>query len=260
MSVLAVALLGLGGVSCLPQPTPHPEMRSTWPDNIFPGEECLPYDGSKVPDCSKFVDPVLKQPYYHEHSSSKDKLCSILITPLLPDCSRFWECGPELETCLFECAACCRCADDQSLCTDENGWQCSPQCNDQTLGGVQWALTFDDKYNALLQKLLNLHYLGFISSPRVPRVCGQSTIPETAPTPQPPAPACPGRSAWETSARPSVSRTATALMATSVMTVAGASLRTMAVTGSMPTARPLMLYATSQIMKTVSTAMERSVS
>ena len=76
MLVLAVALaLGLEVVSCLPQPTPHPEMRSTWPDNIFPGEECLPYDGSKVPDCSKFVDPVLKQPYYHEHSSSKTKLC-----------------------------------------------------------------------------------------------------------------------------------------------------------------------------------------
>ena len=79
VSSVTLALLGLGGVSCLPQPTPHPEMRSTWPDNIFPGEECLPYDGSKVPDCSKFVDPVLKQPYYHEHSSSKARLFCILI-------------------------------------------------------------------------------------------------------------------------------------------------------------------------------------
>ena len=36
-----------------------------------PGQDCLPYDGSLVPDCSKYVDPVTKQPYYHEHSSSK---------------------------------------------------------------------------------------------------------------------------------------------------------------------------------------------
>ena len=36
-----------------------------------PGVDCLPYDGSVVPDCSKFVDPITKQPYYHEHSSSK---------------------------------------------------------------------------------------------------------------------------------------------------------------------------------------------
>ena len=36
-----------------------------------PGIDCLPYDGSVVPDCSKFVDPITKQPYYHEHSSSK---------------------------------------------------------------------------------------------------------------------------------------------------------------------------------------------
>ena len=33
--------------------------------------ECLPYDGSVVPDCSKYMDPLSKQPYYHEHSSSK---------------------------------------------------------------------------------------------------------------------------------------------------------------------------------------------
>ena len=36
-----------------------------------PGMDCLPYDGSVVPDCSKYVDPITKQPYYHEHSSSK---------------------------------------------------------------------------------------------------------------------------------------------------------------------------------------------
>ena len=37
-----------------------------------PGQECLPYDGSVVPDCSKFVDPITKWPYYHEHSTSKN--------------------------------------------------------------------------------------------------------------------------------------------------------------------------------------------
>ena len=37
-----------------------------------PGEECLPYDGSVVPDCSKFVDPITKWPYFHEHSTSKN--------------------------------------------------------------------------------------------------------------------------------------------------------------------------------------------
>ena len=39
-----------------------------------PGQNCLPYDGSVVPDCSKFVDPITKQPYYHEHSTSKTPL------------------------------------------------------------------------------------------------------------------------------------------------------------------------------------------
>ena len=36
-----------------------------------PGIGCLPYDGSIVPDCSKYVDPITKQPYFKEHSSSK---------------------------------------------------------------------------------------------------------------------------------------------------------------------------------------------
>ena len=33
--------------------------------------DCLPYDGSVVPDCSKYIDPMPKFPYYHEHSNSK---------------------------------------------------------------------------------------------------------------------------------------------------------------------------------------------
>ena len=39
-----------------------------------PGQDCLPYDGSVVPDCSKFVDPITKFPYYHPHSYSKMQL------------------------------------------------------------------------------------------------------------------------------------------------------------------------------------------
>ena len=34
-----------------------------------PVVDCLPYDGSVVPDCSKYVDPVTKQPYYHDTTS-----------------------------------------------------------------------------------------------------------------------------------------------------------------------------------------------
>ena len=36
-------------------------------------EDCLPYDGSVVPDCSKYFGTLLKEPYYHEHSTSKKK-------------------------------------------------------------------------------------------------------------------------------------------------------------------------------------------
>ena len=44
-----------------------------------PGQECLPFDGSVVPDCSKYIDGVTKQPVYHEHSSSKlEKLLEYL--------------------------------------------------------------------------------------------------------------------------------------------------------------------------------------
>ena len=48
-------------------------MMSTWPPDIAPDPTCLPYDGSKVPDCSDYLgsrgDPV-----FIEHSFSK-KLC-----------------------------------------------------------------------------------------------------------------------------------------------------------------------------------------
>ena len=34
-------------------------------------EDCLPYDGSVVPDCREYADPVTKEPYYIAHSHSK---------------------------------------------------------------------------------------------------------------------------------------------------------------------------------------------
>ena len=41
------------------------------PDTSDIWQSCLPYDGSVVPDCSKYGDSMLKEPYYKEHSSSK---------------------------------------------------------------------------------------------------------------------------------------------------------------------------------------------
>jgi len=70
-------------------------------DMIYnPGQECQPYDGSRVPNCSAFVHQGNEQPYYHVHEY---------------DCSKFWECGPAGETCLFHCAPC------GDLCPEWNG-------------------------------------------------------------------------------------------------------------------------------------------
>jgi len=101
LSLVILACFSLAGV--------QGQMRSTFPPWGHTGEECLPYDGSKVPDCRLFVDPATKQPYYHPHNTN---------------CSRFWECGPENEICLFECAPCGK---------DENPDLCKGQ----------WALSFD---------------------------------------------------------------------------------------------------------------------
>ena len=43
-----------------------------------PGEECLPYDGSMVPDCSFY-----NEPFYLEHSSSKIPLESYIVSNFL---------------------------------------------------------------------------------------------------------------------------------------------------------------------------------
>jgi len=77
-----------------------------------PCSGCLPYDGSIVPDCSKYFDgTLLKQPYYKEHSNN---------------CSRYWECGPQGYTCLLECALC--------------GGPSNSMCDGQ------WSLTFDPSF------------------------------------------------------------------------------------------------------------------
>ena len=99
-----------------------------------PFQDCLPYDGSVVPDCSKYVDPITKQPYYHEHSNSKREysfesfaeLCFDFVFSV--DCSRYWECGPNDWTCLLDCASCQHSLDEE------------PQC------AGRWALSFDDRY------------------------------------------------------------------------------------------------------------------
>ena len=64
---LLISLMFLSLVSC--QTTEYNSYNYTVTYN--PGQECLPYDGSVVPDCAKYIDPITKQPYYHEHSNSK---------------------------------------------------------------------------------------------------------------------------------------------------------------------------------------------
>ena len=59
------------------------QVRSTWPNGIYPGEHCLPYDGSKVPDCSEYVNPDHYVPYYHEHSASKGRVVVIIEVKIL---------------------------------------------------------------------------------------------------------------------------------------------------------------------------------
>ena len=68
-------------------------------------------------------------------------------TLIYPDCSRFWECGPAYETCLFECAAC--------PCLQFPEQENDPQCNFQCEGkdGWQWANTFDEKWVLISKRI-----------------------------------------------------------------------------------------------------------
>ena len=52
------------------QPSKTTQASTTSTVTYNPGEECLPYDGSRVPDCREFIDPLAKEPYYHYHSTS----------------------------------------------------------------------------------------------------------------------------------------------------------------------------------------------
>jgi len=52
-------------------------------------DECVPYDGSLIPDCGEFITNNVTS-YFHVHEYN---------------CSRFWECGPQ-GPCLFSCAPC----------------------------------------------------------------------------------------------------------------------------------------------------------
>ena len=98
-----------------------------------PGQDCLPYDGSVVPDCPP-LDVPTKKPYYLPHSSSKlFKLLENASLSPVSDCSRFWECWNSGENqCLYEC----------DPCQTELG--SNPLC--EGTFGQQWALTFDVRF------------------------------------------------------------------------------------------------------------------
>ena len=49
------------------------QIRSTWPPDVIPDPNCLDYDGSKVPDCTEYIDQANNQPVFIEHSFSKIK-------------------------------------------------------------------------------------------------------------------------------------------------------------------------------------------
>ena len=66
---LLLSVISLKLISCQTTDYSYNYTVTYEPDN--PGQECLPYDGSVVPDCAKYIDPITKQPYYHEHSNSK---------------------------------------------------------------------------------------------------------------------------------------------------------------------------------------------
>jgi len=118
----------IGVLGCVALSVVGQDFKSTWPPEFHPGEDCLAYDGSKVPDCRDFVNPITKEPYYHPHSFN---------------CSRFWECGPTFEVCLFECAHCNNeqmnnplCKGQQALSFDPTiQWPIGPVCN--------WPTTID---------------------------------------------------------------------------------------------------------------------
>jgi len=88
-----------------------------------PQEDCLDWDNSRVPDCSKFSGQVNTTSFYHVHEY---------------DCGLFWECGPKNEqgehtVCLFECGACHvspdRCPDGRLQFDCRYRWPDGPVCD-----------------------------------------------------------------------------------------------------------------------------------
>jgi len=68
-------------------------------------DDCTPYDGSRLPDCTQFDGQVNTTSFYHVHEW---------------DCGMFWECGPDNHglgptLCLFQCAECIQ---DPNRCPD----------------------------------------------------------------------------------------------------------------------------------------------
>merc|ERR1712098_689656 len=121
-----------------------------------PCSGCLPYDGSIVPDCSKYFDgTLLKQPYYKEHSNN---------------CSRYWECGFQGYTCLLECALC--------------GGPSNTMCDGQ------WSLTFDPSfqypigpvYGLLIWTVVNLWFVIMICRSMNVVIMMTVTLMDTAPS------------------------------------------------------------------------------
>jgi hypothetical protein len=83
--LLAGAAIAQNDENCLPG-TWLPE-GADWTSCAEPG---VPYDGSKVPDCSAFHGQVNTTSFFHVHEY---------------DCGLYWVCSPE-GPCLMQCAAC----------------------------------------------------------------------------------------------------------------------------------------------------------
>ena len=92
--LLAGAAIAQNEENCLPG-TWLPE-GADWTSCAEPG---VPYDGSKVPDCSAFHGQVNTTSFFHVHEY---------------DCGLYWMCSPE-GPCLMQCAACNK---NPSTCPD----------------------------------------------------------------------------------------------------------------------------------------------
>jgi len=110
-------------------PTVHPQdvvncLPAEWLPDDYDHNFCdgMTWDGSKVPDCTKFSGQVNTTSWYHVHEY---------------DCGLFWECGPsqwpgEFSTCLMECAPCNvnpHCPDGRLQFDCRYAWPFGPVCD-----------------------------------------------------------------------------------------------------------------------------------